>query len=189
MTDRGDVPTVLLVDDQSALVEMYGLFLGDEYDVVTATDGEEMLERIDESIDAVVLDRRMPGMTGDEALVTLRERGYGIPIAMISAVHPGSDIVGLPLDAYLTKPVDRERLRKLAELLVARRGIDGRPRSLLRLASKKAALETAGYGSADGSAIKELGRRMDAVRAEMGDGSEHAASSGPAVDIRDIVGS
>lgn len=187
MTDRDDAPRVLLADDQASLVEMYELFINDDYDVVTASGGAEVIERIDESVAAVVLDRRMPKMTGDETLTALRDRGYETPVGMVSAVGPGDDIVGLPMDAYLTKPVGREGFRKLVELLLARRNVDERSRTLLRLASKKAVLEAAGRVGTNGSAIADLERQMDAVRTELANESEASVPDGVVADVHDLV--
>ncbi len=162
----GHVPTVLVADDETPLVEMYELFLREEYDVITATDGDAVLELVDDSVDAVVLDRRMPTMSGDETLTTLRERGYEVPVGLVSAVSPDTDIIELPLDAYLTKPADSEDLQKLVELLLSRRDIDEQSRTFLRLASKKAALEATDRVAANAPGIEDLHRQMETARTE-----------------------
>ena len=61
--------TVMLVDDEPTLVDLYETFLSGEYDVRTATGGTEALEVMDESVDVALLDRRMPELSGDEVLL------------------------------------------------------------------------------------------------------------------------
>jgi DNA-binding response OmpR family regulator len=117
MTD--DNPTVLVVDDDHDVADAYDFWLSERYDVRTAGDGEEALEAVCESIDAVLLDRRMPTLSGDEALVELRDRGCDVPVAMVSAVDPSYDEADLPCDAYLTKPVTRIELLEAVEALLA----------------------------------------------------------------------
>jgi CheY-like chemotaxis protein len=107
-------PTVLFVDDQRDLLEVFELTFGRDYDVRTASDGEEALEKFGDHVDLAFLDRRMPGLHGDEVLERLRDRGIETPVVMVSAVDPE---VEPPAEhaAYLTKPVDNERIRDLVD--------------------------------------------------------------------------
>jgi DNA-binding response OmpR family regulator len=136
----GDTNTVLVVDDERNVAEGYALWLEDDYDVLVATGGEEAVEKAPEA-DAVLLDRRMPGMSGDEVLEHLREADYDCRVAMVTAVDPDFDIVGMPFDAYLTKPVDRDDLRATVEQLLALAEYDDVVREQFRLAEKRANLE------------------------------------------------
>lgn len=64
---------VLVVDDESHVAEMYRDWLSlDGYTVEIATGGPEALEAVSEDTDVVLLDRRMPVMSGDEVLAVLR---------------------------------------------------------------------------------------------------------------------
>ena len=110
----GGEPTVLFVDDQQDLLEVFELTLGRDYDVRTASDGEEALDRFGDHVDLVFLDRRMPGRHGDDVLKQVRDRGYDTPVVMMSAVDPE---IEPPAEhaAYLTKPVDTDVLRDLIE--------------------------------------------------------------------------
>lgn len=56
-------PTVLIVEDEQALADLYADRLGEAYVVETAYDGREALEQLDEGIDVVLLDRRMRSVT------------------------------------------------------------------------------------------------------------------------------
>jgi len=157
--------TVLVADDEAALADLYARFLAEEYDVRTATGGAEAVEKTDGAVDVVLLDRRMPDMSGDEVLSELRDRGLDCMVAMLTAVEPDGDIVDMPFDDYKVKPVDRSDLFGLVEVLLERSTYDERSREFFRLASKKAALEIADN---DGSEEYErLVERMNEVRAEI----------------------
>lgn len=60
--------TVLIVEDEPTLAEIYGGWLSEAYNVTIETDGESALTHIDDEIDVVLLDRRMPGLSGDAVL-------------------------------------------------------------------------------------------------------------------------
>lgn len=64
---------VLVVDDESHVAEMYRDWLSlDGYSVEVAEGGPEALDAVTEDTDVVLLDRRMPVMSGDEVLAVLR---------------------------------------------------------------------------------------------------------------------
>lgn len=100
--------SVVIVDDEKEVADAYALRLRDRYDVVTAYGGEGALEVIDDDTDVVLLDRFMPGVSGDEVLRKLRERGTECRIVMVTAVDPEFDILEMPFDDYLCKPVERD---------------------------------------------------------------------------------
>lgn len=106
VTDR----TVLFVDDEPELLDIYEIKYGSEYEVLTAGSGTEALEKFGEHVDIAFFDRRMPRMSGDEAIRALRENGYQTPIGIISAVEPETEIE-VEYDVYLTKPIDEDRIR------------------------------------------------------------------------------
>jgi len=59
---------VLIVDDEPDLADLYASWLPEQYAVVTAYDGRGALDALDGSVNVVLLDRRMPGMSGDEVV-------------------------------------------------------------------------------------------------------------------------
>lgn len=79
---------VLIVDDESALLEQAEIFLPRENDslsVETTTSGEEALQMVrSRNFDAVVSDYLLPDMDGIEILRKLREEGSGVPFIMIT---------------------------------------------------------------------------------------------------------
>jgi len=157
--------TVLLVDDEPELLELYEMFLSAEYDVRTAEDGTEALEAIDGAVDVALLDRRMPGMTGDEVLAEIRDRGQDVRTAMLTAVEPDVDIVDMPFDDYRVKPVDRSDLIGIVEVLLERDAYDERSQEFFSLASKKAALEIA--DNDDTEEYERLAEELNARREEI----------------------
>ena len=154
MTDgspSGDepAPTVLAVDDEPDLVELYRVYLKDRYDVRLATGGEEALSRMDDDVDVVLLDRRMSDLTGNEVLAEMRAAGYDAQVAMVTAVEPDIDVVDMQFDDYQTKPVSREEIRALVAVLLRRAEFDEQSQRFFALASKKAALEASGLTGTD----------------------------------------
>ena len=145
----GSAPTVLIVEDQRGLAEAYETVVGMEYETRLATSGHEALEAMDEAVDVVLLDRRMPGMSGDEVLATFTERGFSAMVAMLTAVEPGVDIVEMAFDAYVTKPIDNEELLDLIDTLHQRSEYGERVQQFFSLAGKKSALEDASKDDTD----------------------------------------
>jgi len=115
VTAATDTPRVLVVDDEERVANTYELRLSGEYETEIALSGEEALQKIDDEIDVVLLDRRMPGMTGDEVLEEIRKRGYDCRIVMLTAVDPDFEIADMDLDDYVVKPVDRDDLHKVVD--------------------------------------------------------------------------
>ncbi|WP_251330139.1 response regulator transcription factor [Haloplanus pelagicus] len=110
--------TVLIVDDDKDVVRTYRRYLEETYDIREAYDGEGALEQLDESVDVVLLDRLMPGVSGGEVLDRIRDRDPGVRVAMVTAVDPDFDILDMGFDDYLTKPTSYDELRSTVDDLV-----------------------------------------------------------------------
>jgi two-component system alkaline phosphatase synthesis response regulator PhoP len=109
---------ILAVDDEQNIVKFIQINLEHEgYEVVTAFDGKEALEKVQkECPDLVVLDVMMPYMDGFEVLQTLRKNSLTreLPVIMLTAKTTDNDVVKgyqSGADVYLEKPF------KPAELL------------------------------------------------------------------------
>jgi CheY-like chemotaxis protein len=81
---------LLVADDSETVLLMLERRLQMEgYEVITATDGVEALQRLeetgDEAPDVILLDAMMPNMSGLEVLEELRKRDSEIPVLIISA--------------------------------------------------------------------------------------------------------
>lgn len=133
--------TVAIVDDDPAIVDLYWDWLREDYEVRTATGGEQALQIIDEDVDVVLLDRRMPDVDGDTVLRRLRADGIDAMVAMNTAVEPTEDIVDLPFDDYVVKPTRRDALETTVASLRRRAEYSDIRQRCFRLASKIAALE------------------------------------------------
>ncbi len=136
-----DQPTVLVVDDEPNVAEAYSMWLSDDYDILTATGGREALARADEDVDVVLLDRRMPNLSGDEVLKEIRDKELPCQVAMVTAVDPDFDIVQMDFDAYVTKPVTQEDLEEVVETLLSVETYEQRLQERFSLAMTRASLE------------------------------------------------
>ena len=139
MTNTGSAK-VLVVDDEADVADAYAAQLELDFDVSTAYSGREALDTIDESVDVVLLDRRMPGISGDEVLESIRERGLDCRVAMVTAVDPDFDIIEMPFDDYVQKPVTEGALLGTVAHLVRCLTYDEQLREYYSLTAKRAAL-------------------------------------------------
>lgn len=133
--------TVLVVDDETAVADAYAAQLEREYSVLTAYGGEEAIELVDSTVDIALLDRRMPAVSGDEVLEEIRSRGIECRVIMVTAVDPDFDIVEMPFEDYLKKPVDRSDLVDAIERQLEASEYDERFEEFLELNTKIGLLE------------------------------------------------
>jgi CheY-like chemotaxis protein len=117
---------VLVVDDDDVIRQLISVNLELEgYEVHTAVDGQDCLDKVKEVDPAVVtLDIMMPRLDGWEAAARLRAdpRTAGIKVVLLSARAQEADLRRgdrIGVDAYLTKPFDPDELvetvRRLCE--------------------------------------------------------------------------
>lgn len=160
---------VLVVDDEPDLVELYGKWLDERYEVVRATSGADALEAIDERIDVVLLDRDMPERSGSEVLTEINDRELDCATAMITGVEPDVDILDMRFDEYVRKPVRRGQLLDIVALLSVRREYESKRRRSYELASKKAVLEAAHDRShlEDNEEYQQLRRDLETLEREL----------------------
>lgn len=141
----GDDDTIIVAEDEQSLLDLYTAWLRETYTVHTATSGEtvlDLLDDLDDDVDAILLDRRMPGLSGEEALDAIRERDATHHVALVTAVEPDLDVVDLEFDDYLVKPTEREELEATVETLVALSDYDSQFLEYFRLTRKLACLES-----------------------------------------------
>lgn len=165
----GETPTVLVVEDDQDLADAYAIWLKPEYEVRTAHSGHEALTWYDPEVDIVLLDRRIPDLTGANVLKHMERRDVHDQKTILTGVEPGRELVDLPCDDYLTKPVGKPQLRDTVRELQLRSQLDDELQRHFTLTSKIAALENG--GSADGmeSAIDDLRREAERTRARIED--------------------
>src|SRR5262245_17174608 len=107
-----DRPTILIVDDAPANVQLLGEVLGPHYRTKAATSGERALRiaMSDEPPDLILLDVMMPGLSGHEVCERLKanQKTARIPVIFVTAMSEVDDEThGLALGAvdYITKPI------------------------------------------------------------------------------------
>ncbi|WP_254821037.1 response regulator transcription factor [Haloglomus halophilum] len=142
MTASDGERTVLVVDDEPDLTDLYAAWLDEGYETRVAYGGKEAIEAFDEDVDVALIDRLMPEMSGDEVLEHIRETGHDCQVAMVTAVEPDFDIIEMGFDDYLVKPILRDELLEAVRNLLSRVEYDNQLRDLYALVSKRAALVT-----------------------------------------------
>ena len=116
-------PTVMCVDDDAGIRELYGALLGQNgYEVIAATNGRHAL-RVFESkkgkIDAVILDYEMPEMNGLQLATWLKQRHPTLPVIMISGSHPELEQMTPFVDAAMGKGVPLRHILDRLQVLLA----------------------------------------------------------------------
>jgi DNA-binding response OmpR family regulator len=169
-TGTGGSVSVLVVDDERDVAETYAghLETRDEFEPTVAVSGQEAVERMDESVDVALLDRRMPSFSGDQVLRHFRDVGYDCAVGMVTAVTPDENVVELPFDMYLVKPVRHEELITATRTLAKLRTYEDSVREEFTLARKCALLNEhlSEEELADSEAYERLRERYEAVSAE-----------------------
>jgi DNA-binding response OmpR family regulator len=133
--------TVLVVDDERDVADLYAEYLAERHDVRSAYSGDEALEAMSPDVDIVLLDRRMPGKSGDEVVDLIRARGYNCRIVFITAVDPDIDTLTQEFDEYLVKPVFEDDLNDVVEAMLARNEYVETIEEAITLVSKMGTLE------------------------------------------------
>jgi two-component system response regulator QseB len=127
-------PSLLLIEDDPQLGPIICDVLDEVYDVTLVADGTEGLKTAQQGdYDALVVDRRLPGLDGVTLVRRLRESGVGNPVLLLTALATvGDRVEGLDAgaDDYLVKPFEFEEL--LARLRAIRRvhPVGGQPLAL-----------------------------------------------------------
>ena len=162
-------PVVLIVEDEPDVAETYRLWLEDTYTVRVAENGEVGIDALDESVAVVLLDRMMPGLSGDEVLEQIREQGLDCRVAMVTAVEPDFDILEMGFDAYLSKPVKSDQIWDTVENLLERSEYDSLLQEYYSLVEKQATLKATktSVELEDSDEYDDLTARIDDLRDEL----------------------
>ncbi len=113
--------TILVVDDDEAIRTLLQEELEDEgYKVLIATNARDALKMVaSEALDLVILDIRMPGMDGLEALPRILGIKEGLPVIMNTAYSQYQDsFMSWAADAYVVKSSDLTELKEKVKELV-----------------------------------------------------------------------
>jgi CheY-like chemotaxis protein/AraC-like DNA-binding protein len=119
-------PVVLAVDDDPRLLDVYQAILETRYEVLTAPDGRAALDILGQrTVDVVLLDMLMPGLSGLGVLEALNRLGIETNVVMVSGMNdPASALEALRLGAadYLSKPFAVAHLHQVIRRLTAHAG-------------------------------------------------------------------
>ena len=140
-SDADRTVTVLVVEDEANLLDLYEVWLAEAYTVRTALTGAAARDELDSTVDVMVLDRRMPDLSGDALLRQLRAEGWTGPVGLVSAAEPDFDLLELAFDAHLNKPVTREQLLAIVSRLIEVGTLDPEARALYRQLVKRTLLQ------------------------------------------------
>ncbi|MGH8095303.1 MAG: hybrid sensor histidine kinase/response regulator [Chthoniobacterales bacterium] len=145
MIATADLPKVLVIDDEMGPRESLRMLLKPSYQVHTADSVERGLQLLSEKKpDAIVMDIRMPGMTGIEGLRRIRQIDPHLSVIMLTgfgALETAKEALRLGANDYISKPFDAREMRE-----VISRNVE---RTRLQRTSESAASE-----------IKELNNRL-----------------------------
>jgi two-component system response regulator GlrR len=108
---------ILIVDDDTRIVDRLATLLAPRYETVTASTGFDALARIDEGrVDAILLDLKMPGLDGPGLVQELQKRDVAVPIILVSAnpdLPARARALGIP--RWLAKPFAYDELEILLD--------------------------------------------------------------------------
>jgi DNA-binding response OmpR family regulator len=173
---RADDVQVLVVEDETELADLYADYLRDAYTVDVAYSGEKAIEMLSSGYDAVLLDRRMPVVSGNEVILEIEERNIQTRVAMVTAVNPDFDIIDLGIDDYLVKPVTRQevldtvdRLLKISEYNERARQLTGKKlkRNVLEVEKTRAELQESAEFERLTAEITDLEAEVEEIAEEL----------------------
>lgn len=124
----GEIPSVLLVEDNELNITLTKMYLKNNYSVDHATDGNSALKKINEKIyDAVLMDINLgDGMNGVDALNELKKNvNYkNVPVIAITGYAIGTDeknLLDCGFKSYLSKPFEKSQLLNLLNETICRK--------------------------------------------------------------------
>jgi DNA-binding response OmpR family regulator len=118
------MPKILVIEDEKNLRLLYKQDLEkDGFEVVTAATAPEGLAMVEtEKPDLVVMDIRLPGMDGLEAMSRVLDKHPKLPVVLNSAYSSYKDsFMSWSADAYVVKSADTDELRTRIKELLAQR--------------------------------------------------------------------
>lgn len=119
--------TILVVDDEENIRWLYKEELEEEgYKITAAASGEEALEIIPAlKPDLVVMDIKMPGISGVDTLIKIKEIDKNIPVILCSAYSDyKQDFTTWASDAYVVKAANLDELKKAITNILEKRSAD-----------------------------------------------------------------
>lgn len=115
---------ILIIDDEIQILDTLKTYLGQrDYEVITATDGEDGIAKFSSHNPGLVIcDINMPKKDGFQFLQEVRKFKFWTPVIILSAISDPSNILkahDLEADHYLTKPFKLEDILKTVRLMLS----------------------------------------------------------------------
>ena len=137
-------PVILIVDDEAANRRVLGELLGNQYEAREAANGHDALTYLESDpgreVEALIIDHRMPGMTGVDLCKELEKRGNPIPRIMLTAYSELQDVISLVNEAgifrYLPKPLEESVVREAVRQAVRSRKLEQENLKLIGIVSQ-----------------------------------------------------
>ena len=124
MTVTADLPQILVIDDEMGPRESLRMLLKPNYTVYTADSVEKGLQLlVEKHPDTIVMDIRMPGMTGIEGLRKIRQIDPHLSVIMLTgfgALETAKEALRLGANDYISKPFDAREMREVISRNVER---------------------------------------------------------------------
>ena len=109
---------ILIVDDDESINAVFKTMLEEQgYTVNTASSGQEALSLADSSFDLVILDIKLPDITGDEVAKVMRERRIADKIVLMTGypeMEDCIDMLGIGIQEILLKPISPDEILRVA---------------------------------------------------------------------------
>jgi len=140
------LPTVLIVDDEPAIVESYKLFLKDYYNILTAYNGNDAIKIVkSESVNAVLLDILMPGIDGIKTLEKIKQLNDNVEVIMVTSVkNINTALQSIKFGAfqYITKPVSIDDVLNNIGRIIEKQELTKKVRYLNAVVDKQLVINT-----------------------------------------------
>ncbi|WP_256403028.1 HalX domain-containing protein [Halorubrum salinum] len=132
--------TVLLFDPDPERASEYAAWL-DAHAVRIAADVESGLDALDDEIDVVLLDAGLIEADPAATVGRIRARNGDCQIGLLSGDTSGLSVLGLDVDEYVPRPIDREELRETVARLVDHGAVEGALDRYLSLVERRRRVE------------------------------------------------
>ncbi|WP_027340655.1 response regulator [Halonatronum saccharophilum] len=120
---------ILIIDDEKNIRLTLKSCLADDYEIVTAVNGEDGLVKVEENgdIDLILLDMKLPGINGMEVLKRVRDLKEDIDVIMITgfgSIETAVEAMKLGAVDYLRKPFTPDEIKDIVESVLKRRRLN-----------------------------------------------------------------
>jgi|ERR1035441_2841751 DNA-binding response OmpR family regulator len=117
--------TILVIEDDAQILKvLHRLFAAEGYVIVSASNGTQGLELFStQTVDAVVLDLMLPGVSGRDICRSMKQSAPDTPVVIVSAISEVADkvlLLELGADDYVTKPFSPRELLARVQAAIRR---------------------------------------------------------------------